>query len=42
VISSSVCDEKGAAVKQLGAGGLLGWSAADPEFVAGTTSAGFG
>jgi hypothetical protein len=38
MISSCVCDEKGAAVKRLGAGALDGRSAAGPAIVAGRTS----
>jgi hypothetical protein len=41
VISLCICDEKGAAVKQLGAGAFDGWSAAGTAFVAGRTSARF-
>jgi hypothetical protein len=39
VISSYVCDEKGAAVKRFGAGALDGLSAAGPAFLASRTSA---
>jgi hypothetical protein len=41
VIRSCICDEKGAAVKQLGAGAFDGWSVATSAFMAGRTSAGF-
>jgi hypothetical protein len=40
VISSCICDEKGAAVKQLGAGALYGLSVVGTEFMASRTSAG--
>jgi hypothetical protein len=40
MISSCVCDEKGAAVKRLGASVLDGRSVAGPAFVANRTSAG--
>jgi hypothetical protein len=42
VFSSCICDENGAAMKQLDAGAVTGWSAAGPAFVmyaAGRTTA---